>query len=204
MDIINVVVWSGGKDSTLILDQLCSANIKNCVWAFSINWDLLNSLKTKKEKEARKNYLKYAKAKGYSIAHRTISVTANMGSEHIGNAQAVAWFSYVIPYLPKESNLYLGYHNADRFWEDATKFSSYIDAIAAVGERTISLQYPLQFMSKHDILKEHKARGIPASCTWTCESPKRKGRDIISCGKCPPCIALRTVVYESKLWKRRE
>jgi len=29
---INVVVWSGGLDSTLVLDQLCSSNRSKCIF----------------------------------------------------------------------------------------------------------------------------------------------------------------------------
>lgn len=203
-DEIHVVVWSGGMDSTLVLDRVCSANSDRCIWAFTINWDMLCDLKVKKEKEARRNYLSYAKKKGYNIAHRTITVTANCGAPDLGLAQCLAWFSYVIPYLPKKSKLYLGYHNADDFWEQAfCSASKYVSAAAAIGNRKITLKYPLSFMSKCEILEEFKSRRIPLSCFWTCENPKRRGKKIVSCGKCIPCIKLKTAKYESKLRKRR-
>lgn len=198
---IHVVVWSGGMDSTLVLDQVCSANPNKCIWAYTINWDMLSDLKVKKEKEARRNYLSYAKRKGYNIAHRTILVTANMGAPDLGLAQCLAWFSYVIPYLPKKSRLYLGYHSTDNFWKKVNKVSDYVEAAAAIGGRRITLVYPLQFMGKCEILEEFKSRRIPMSCFWTCEKPKRRGKKIVSCGKCTPCIGLKTARYESKLRK---
>ena len=48
---IHVVIWSGGMDSTLVLDKVCSANLDSCIWAYTINWNMLNELKVKKEKE---------------------------------------------------------------------------------------------------------------------------------------------------------
>lgn len=196
---IHVVVWSGGLDSTLVLDKVCSANMDRCIWAHTINWDMLNDSKVKKEKEARKNYLSYAKKKGYDIAHRTITVTADMGAPDLGLAQCLAWFSYVIPYLPKKSRVYLGYHVGDDFWEKVDEVDSYVKAATVIGNRDVVLEYPLQFKSKYDILKELKVRGVPSSCFWTCENPKKRNRKIVSCGKCTPCINLKTAKYESKL-----
>jgi len=199
---VDIVVWSGGLDSTLVLDQLCSSNPSKCIWAFSIDWDVLDNLKTKKEKEVRKNYLRYAKKKGYDIVHRTICVKANMGTKHLGHAQALAWASYVTPYLPKNSNLYLGYHTGDEFWECASWFGKYVEYASKIGERKITLKYPLKYMSKYRILEEIKSRRIPASCVWTCEQPRKRRGKIVSCGKCTPCINLRTAKYEYNLRKR--
>lgn len=198
---IHVVVWSGGMDSTLVLDRVCSANPDRCIWAHTINWDMLNGLKVKKEKEARKNYLSCAKKKNYNIAHRMITVTANMGAEALGPAQALAWFSHVIAYLPENSILYLGYHSGDEFWEYALLFEKFIDTAAKISGRKIKLCYPLQYMGKCDILEEFRSRKIPLSCFWTCEKPKRRGNKIFSCGKCTPCINLKTAKYESRLRK---
>lgn len=202
---INVVVWSGGLDSTLVLDQLCSSSntIKQCIWAFTVNWGMLDDLKVKKEREVRKKYLSYAKKRGYNIAHQTITVKANMGVDHLGCAQGLAWFSYVIPYLPKNSILYLGYHATDEFWEYDTEFDNYVKAAAAISNRKITLSYPLKYMSKCSILEEFKLRKIPLSCVWTCEHPKKRSNKIVSCGKCNPCISLRSAVYESKLRKEQ-
>jgi len=199
---IHVVVWSGGMDSTLVLDRVCSANMDRCIWAHTIIWDMLNDLKVEKEKEARRNYLSWAKKKGYDIAHRTIKVTADMGAPGLGLAQCLAWFSYVIPYLPENSILYLGYHSGDDFWTKADDVSDYVDAAAKIGNRKIELAYPLQFTSKCNILEEFKSRKIPMSCFWTCENPKRRNGKIVSCGKCTPCIKLKTAKYESELWRK--
>lgn len=46
MGAIDIVVWSGGLDSTLVLDSLCRDG--KAVWAFSIIWDQINELKTKR------------------------------------------------------------------------------------------------------------------------------------------------------------
>jgi len=197
---VNVVIWSGGWDSTLVLDRLCSANPDRLVWAHSINWDMLAHEKVTKEKVARKNYLKYAKAKGYNISHRTITVSADMGGQALGYAQGLAWISFMIPYLPMNSIVHLGYYNADGFWEYEDKFNKYVKAAGKIGEKKIELKYPLRYMSKCDIIEEVKSRHIPMSCIWTCENPKGK-KIIHACGKCRPCRKLKTAEYESSLNK---
>lgn len=199
---IHVVIWSGGMDSTLVLDQVCADNPSRCIWAYTVNWDMLNDLKVKKEKEVRRNYLSYAAKKGYHIAHRTIRVTANMGAEDLGFAQGLAWFSYITPYLPKNSILYFGYHSGDATSaECAPLFEKLIKTVAKISTRKIRLSFPLQFKGKCGILEEFKSRQIPLSCFWTCEDPKRRSGKIVRCGKCTPCIKLKAAVYESKLRK---
>lgn len=198
---INVVVWSGGMDSTLVLDQLCSPDMNQYVWAYAVNWDMLDNLKVRKEKEARKNYLSYAKKRGYKISYRTIAVTANMGADDLGPAQALAWFSYVLPYLPKNSVLHLGYHSADGFLKYIPLFEKYVKTAAIISGRKIKLSYPLQYKTKCEILEKFKTRQIPMSCFWTCENPNKNLSTGGRCGKCIPCITLKTAHYESRLRK---
>jgi len=57
-----LIVWSGGLDSTLLLHTLAKESSKeNPVEAFSFDVYFVEKLKTVKEKEARENYLKFAK-----------------------------------------------------------------------------------------------------------------------------------------------
>ena len=173
MSQVDIVIWSGGYDSTLVLNTLCSENPKKSIWAYSIEWDMIDDLKTKKEKEARKNYLSYAKSKGYTLSHRTICIKADMGVEHHGYAQGLAWLSFGIPYLPENVKLYFGYYNDDAFWRYRMGILTYVNAAAKISNRTIALEYPLQYMSKCDILRELEEQGVPQSCVWTCENPNK-------------------------------
>jgi 7-cyano-7-deazaguanine synthase in queuosine biosynthesis len=198
----DIVVWSGGMDSTLVLDKLCSSG--KSIWAFSVVWDLLDELKTEQEKKARKNYLEYAKGKGYNISYYEINITANMGAEHLGLPQLLGWCSFLIPYLPKESNLYFGYHDGDEFWEFALATRYFMDWATYIGERKVKLEYPLKNMRKYQILEEFRKRGIPFDCGWTCETPVLRRKKIFKCGKCGPCIALKLAECEAKLRNREK
>jgi len=195
---VDIVIWSGGYDSTLILDQLCSSGDKN-VWAFSINWGMLNSLKCEKEKEVRENYKNYAERKGYSFCYQTITVESNMGAGTFGNPQALAWLSFIAPYLPKESRIHFGYHMADCFWCNVHYAEKAIKNLCAIGERKVIMKYPLRYSSKWEIVEDCKKRGIPNSCIWSCERPVKKRNKILTCGSCNPCINLKLSTYEKEI-----
>jgi len=196
--VINIVIWSGGYDSTLILDQMCSAGDKN-VWAFSIDWDMLDDNKREKEKRVRKKYKQYAKKKGYEFCHQTIAVSADMGARGGGNTQAMAWVGFIMPYLPSESTIHFGYHAADSFWCGVHYVEEAIRNLCAMGDRKVVVKYPLQYMPKWEIVKNCERRGIPDSCIWSCEHPIKKRNEILACGSCIPCINLKLANHEKKL-----
>lgn len=75
-------------------------------------------------------------------------------------------------------------------------FDKFIESAAEIGGRKIKLNFPLRYVSKCDILKEFKSRRIPMDCFWTCENPTNLCRP---CGRCNPCINLKTAKYEIKL-----
>jgi len=195
---VDLVIWSGGYDSTLILDRLCSSHEKT-VWAFSLVWDMVNELKIKQEEKARSRYLKYAKKKGYEFCHNTIKVGSNMGAPSEGLPQALAWLCYVLPYLPQESRLYFGYHRGDDFWRYRHQAEQIIKQACTLGDRSTELMYPLELQSKCEIVEECGERGIPDSCMWACECPVKKGKKILPCGTCQPCITLKLARYEKVL-----
>ena len=192
---ICVIAWSGGYDSTLILDRLCSAGDKN-VWAYSLDWHMVNELKREQEKAARDSYREYAKRKGYIFCHETMTVTSTMSAFGDGLPQVLAWFNFVSPYLPAESELYFGYHRGDDFWMYQRFAENLMENAAALREMKVTIQYPLKLMRKCDVVEEVKKRGIPSRCVWSCENPaKRKGR-IVACGNCVPCRTMKLAEYE--------
>lgn len=111
---IDVVIWSGGYDSTLLLNRLCSSG-ENNVWAFSIDWDMIDDNKRVMEKRVRSRYKRLFESRGHHFSYRTIQVTSDMSSSAGNIPQALMWLGVVLPYLPSVSNLYFGYHRGDDF-----------------------------------------------------------------------------------------
>ena len=197
---VDIVIWSGGYDSTLILDRLCSGRDKT-VWAFAVDWDAVDELKRQQERIARTDYLDYAQKRGYVLHYREINVTANMQPLYKGLGQVIAWFGFTAPYLPENTNLHFGYHRGDDFWWYQRDAEQQMKSACMVGDRSVSFYYPLQFMHKFEIVDEFQNRGIPVSCSWTCEKPVSKHDKILPCGKCEPCTILKLAQYERDLRK---
>ena len=195
---IDIVAWSGGYDSTLVLDRLCSAGDKN-VWAFALDWDMVNELKRKQENFSRINYKKYAESRGYSFCYNTITISADMSAANIGRPQAMAWLCFISPYLPQESTIHFGYHRGDDFWGSRSLADQLLQSAAVLGERKVMIQYPLELMRKYEIVTEFNQRGISSLCAWSCEDPVVRGKEVRPCGKCTPCISLKLAKYESNL-----
>ncbi len=195
---VYIVAWSGGYDSTLILDRLCSWGHID-IRAFTLDWHMVDELKRQQEKVARDNYREYAKKKGYEFHHETVTVTSTMLALGGGLPQALAWFSFISPYLPQESELQFGYHRGDSFWM-YQHFAELIMASAApLREMKVTLNYPLKWMRKWEIVEEVKKRGIPSRCVWSCENPVNRKGKIIACGTCVPCRMMKLAAYERTL-----
>lgn len=198
-EVVHVVVWSGGYDSTLILDRLCSSRDKN-VWAFAVDWDMVDELKRKQEKTARERYREYAKTKGYTFSYQTVTVSADMSAGDLGLPQALAWVNYVAPYLPERAKVYFGYHRGDDFWAFSHLAKRILRIVALFGERRVQPVYPLKLLSKREIIHEFRQRGIPDSCAWSCEEPKLTLEGLVTpCGFCAPCLCKKLAELEEGL-----
>jgi len=195
---VHIVAWSGGYDSTLVLDRLCSWG-KIDIWAFALDWHMVDELKRQKEKAARDNYREYAKKKGYVFSYETVTVTATMSATEGGLPQVLAWFNFITPYLPEESELYFGYHRGDDFWMYRHFAENLMESGTALRNRKVTLQYPLMWMRKCEVVEEVKKRGISSRCVWSCEKPVKRQGKIIACGTCTPCRTMKLAAYESTL-----
>lgn len=196
----NIVVWSGGSDSTLVLDTLARHSTKDYpVWAYSVVWDQLDDLKVEQEQKSRKNYLEYAKKHNYFIEHRELRVNSNMGACDLGNAQMLAWIGFLFPYFPSGSDVYFGYIKKDDSWKDFHNLFTVTNLLSEIGSRSIVIKTPLQWKNKYEVLQELKDRHIPSNCIWSCEKPIKKNNKIIACKTCDPCITRKLAKYEAVL-----
>jgi len=190
-----IVVWSGGLDSTLLLNNLAKeSSEENPVFAFSFKLHIIHDIKDKMEVRARKNYLKYAKQQGYHIEHNVITIDGP-GYPSETWAQQKSWLCFILPYMPNNCEINFGYIQSDSIWpalDNHLKILENFQYLGGIGDSRLS--FPFTFKEKWEVLKEFQEEGIPENCFWTCEKPLKK--PITPCGKCEPCIHLKMAKQE--------
>jgi len=200
----NLVVWSGGCDSTLVLHNLAKLSSKDSpVIAISVDWkEKLDSMKVLKEKEARNNYLTYAKQKGFHIKNYTVTLSSTLGIKASGYTQVCLWFCAIMPFIENGDKIYFGYHRGDGFWGCSSNIHYAFEQLSCIRSlKKVEIKYPLAADSKCEVLKKLFALKIPRKCFWWCESPVKKRNGIVMCGKCNPCITHKLALYERKIRK---
>lgn len=198
-----LVVWSGGMDSTLLLHQQAKENeSEDPVEAFSFKVGFLDENKTRKEEQCRRNYLGFAQKQKLKIVHNIININSVQISEG-GFPQQKSWFSFILPYIPDNCDVYFGYIQGDCIWLAVSDFYKIFDEFKYVGGcENSKLYFPFAFKEKWKILKESREAGIPENCFWTCEFPKKRGRGLVPCGKCHPCVTLEMAKKELRYRKK--
>ena len=188
----HILMWSGGYDSTLLLHTLAKkSSSKNPVHAFSIlKYPCLGEPQLEKQQEARLNYLKFAKGKGFHIVTESIEVISNIDLRDGGRYQPLLWLISVLPYVEKDYHVHFAYVRGDDFWHHNQQISQvFYDLLRITGLQypDVQLIYDFEWKRKHQVLEEIKKEGIPKDCFWTCENPVTIKGKIVACGKCVCC-----------------
>ena len=191
-----LLVWSGGLDSTMLLNNLAKDSSKeNPVYAFSFDADFIDDRKNEMESQARRNYLAYAQKQGYHIKHEIVSLKATV-SPYKTWGQQKSWLSFILPYIPDDCDVYYAYIQGDCIWPAIDNYMKIFQEFKYLGGfQTSCLEFPFCFKEKWQVLKEYQEAEIPQDCFWTCEHPSSKGK-IEACGICEPCIHLKMAQIE--------
>lgn len=193
------VMWSGGLDSTYLLDRVAYfySTPHDPVYTISFKYPYVHKLKEKMEEKARNKYLKYAKKKGYNIQPFDLEITeAPPSYTDSGHCeQAKLWFFLGIPFVWSNSVVHFGYVKRDSFWHDKQYYDAVMGQLPNLGN-DITVAYDLENTSKHDIIDK-----IPEELYWYCESPekKKKKKKIVECGRCNCCIDHKLAEYQREL-----
>jgi len=197
-----LVVWSGGRDSTLLLTETAYefSTEKYSIIAYSFVMDFLNDNKIKAERKARDNYLKWARKAGYNIEHREISVSFSKNPLDQGWAQGLSWFSFIVPFIPNNSDVYFGYVQGDGIWLAVNRFHDAYYYLKFIGDKKDTMiHFPYAIKKKWEIIAGLQNYGVPEDCVWTCEVPIKRKNKILPCGKCNPCKTLQVAKFQLKL-----
>lgn len=202
----NVVLWSGGADSTLVLDHYAGTSSEDYpTRAISIvSHPYLAKPFMRAQAQARKKYLELAKKRGYHVKYERMSISGNWlwgatseSFEH-ASAQPVIWLAALIQVLQHKDRLLLGYIRGDCFWHIKDKFEVAFRALCGLKGIEVEVEYPVEYDYKADILRKLRESKVPNSCWFTCEDTKN-GQP---CGECINCEAIEEAKtnwrYESK------
>jgi 7-cyano-7-deazaguanine synthase in queuosine biosynthesis len=187
------VIWSGGCDSTCVLDDLLSNlkafNDKRKVNTISFSHWQIGDAKMTKEAMARSSYLHYCAEKQLPIGLcKTIEIPryeVKLGREG-GCPQVALWLTSAIPLVPDNSLLYTGYHKGDDFFTyDVLKnWGLAFEGLCKLYGKKITPMFPYKYKTKTEIIKQLQEKNI-INLTWHCEIPNFS--DGSACGYCEPC-----------------
>jgi len=182
-----IVVWSGGADSTCILNRLAKKSSKQnpvSVYVITTNGDVI---KQKKELEARTQLLKEFKKRGYHIQKRNI----DLNGYSIAKNQPITWLCGLMPYLQtyEDCNIHFGYIYEDSFWHMREHFVNAFYSLFKMSLTQVKYElfFDLEWTHKNEVLAELKNAKL-LHLIWTCEHPTKTER---ACGKCDKCKELR-------------
>lgn len=205
----NVVIWSGGMDSTLILDYYGGFSSKEYpVIALSVEkHPNIDQKHLMYQLNAQIRYLNHAKKKGYHIKHQRIKVDCEFSdklhfeqSNDIGTGQPFVWLCNIVQFLKDGDDVFFGYIRNDCFWHNKDKFEKAFNSLVDLRSIKVQLKYPYEWHHKYDILEELEKRKIPRNCYVTCDEPK-KGE---ACGYCSKCVTFKNAEIELKEKNERQ
>lgn len=192
----NVVVFSGGFDSTLILVDLLEKGIKPRLLTFQCRQFGENRHFTS-EIAAQEKILEYlAKKYDYEPNRDYMKLEGDMigwtGAEP-SLFQQPFMLSMVSMGGRNNACYHFGYHRGDDFWHSSHNILAAQEHLLAVaGQKNIMFSFPLQFLTKADIIRNLNHYHFPTELCTFCYSPTYKGR----CGHCVACQTYEKAMSE--------
>ena len=183
----NAVVFSGGLDSTLILVDLLEKGIKPRLLSFRCE-QFGTSHHYLSEIASQEKILEYlAKKYDYEPKRDFIKLDGNM-DEWNGSEPSLfqqPFMASMVSLCGRNNTCYhFGYHKGDDFWNWSHNIlAAQEHLLTVVGQKNIMFSYPLQFLTKADIIRNLNYRHFPIELCTFCYSPTYKGR----CGHCVAC-----------------
>jgi len=194
-----IVMWSGGCDSTLILNDLAkNSSYQNPIYTVTILNRQIGGGKDQQKMEslARKEYLIYAKSKKYHIKNIKIKLeclNSQFSNDNQGLIQALIWICGVLPFLENDDELNFGYIRGDDFWHYKEYVINSINQSLKLKGASVKILFPLEWENKLEIITRLKSENI-YKYTWYCENPINNK----PCKECLKCKNINLVEYQIK------
>lgn len=193
---MKIVVWSGGADSTLILlDELLRTRGVGVV-ALTLEHPQINDAPQRalqsRARLAFKRWLR--KTHQISFEHRQPQVLLPkecFAGRYVG--QHGLFLAHLFPYMAPQGaekvEVLFGYIRGDDHWHGRHEFRQAFSALAdmAYAGPQMSLEYPLEWTRKEEVLDRLAKAKVPPEAWFTCDNPVA-GK---ACGRCLKCDAVK-------------
>jgi len=184
-----LICWSGGADSTLLLAERLKA--AEPVRTLSIV-GLLNLRHNDQQRQARKKILAHYKDRKITWPHVEVIIDHHYPAgykQHIqlGGVLPGIWLAIACAHLDQDEELGIGFIKGDNAIHWLGSIEAAFAALQAISSRTGVLRFPLEWLTKAQVLvglKQHRLYGK----IWWCEAPVNGRR----CGRCAPCCTHAT------------
>lgn len=201
-----IVLFSGGFDSTLVLARLVKeAEENSTICAITIDHNLTGVQKLRREYESQLLILRELRKQfpKINIEHEVIKVESNWISGDTYNskglAQPILWLCNTIPLLKDKDTIYLGYNQNNQAILHEENINNLLKAACKIQEdKIIYTHYPLKYFSKTDVLRTliEEFPYLVDLCT-SCEAVIYEGEKV--CGECTPCTHLKETLFSISL-----
>lgn len=203
-----VMLWSGGFDSTLMLTNMLDSCPERDIILVTVQAAITGLRKLQKEEDARKRILTYihthyskSVTKHIKVINQVIPVPE--GDRDVANCkvpqvnrpyinediqaigQPIIWSCNVIPLLPLECVLQLGYISEDHSFIKRDSIVNMIESAGKVSDKNIIVEFPMQYYTKIRVIEDlmNKHPDLLNLCI-SCESLTSQKR----CTTCTCCI----------------
>jgi 7-cyano-7-deazaguanine synthase in queuosine biosynthesis len=195
----NVVIWSGGLDSTAILYMAGMLSTKeNPVITLSVKeHHRCNAGQMRAQSIARHKYLRFAKSIGHFIQAQEISVSGNAVGD-LMLRQHHLWPSLFQIYFQPEDIVSWGYKKGEPYQEKdflklLNSFNSFADNLEGARRGPIRYAFPLKNIDNVQLIKMLMSFEIPMDCMFCCNTPI----GIVPCDSCDKC-KIKKIVYDCR------
>jgi len=184
--IVHLIFWSGGLDSTYLIQKTLDENPTNCVWTQYIKIKN-NESKAKHELKAIKSMSSFFKNKYNDRFHHlgvSYEVDVRQPAMRVGLEQMPIWLSAMVSVTPKEVNkILVGYVMNDCAISYLREICGVIRAYNKICHFPLPIpEFPLSKFSKQDICN-FLYDELKHQVVW-CESPREDGRPCFRCESC--------------------
>lgn len=191
----NIVTWSGGLDSTLLLHTLLKAKstFESPVGALSLNAYFLHKDKISSERKARESFITNIVQPGkFNLVHdeMNMNIVSSSGSML---TQIMNWLPMAVTVASNKANIHIGVLMDDDQSSFEKEIREYHEMLNFMSNKKTILKLPYLTWIKSDVITDVFSEGLEDH-VWFCELPEG---DSIACGKCNSCFHFKDSAVRS-------